>query len=157
MIRYRNDLLCIGLIALAVVIWFHPFFVLGEVLVPPKATSAYPWYGTDAYTEPHPQGSFDTVRENYISWALQDRYLDEGIAPTWNPYILNGNPMLANQFAIPYSPFKLLNVIFSAPVAWSWAIILKSFINGLFTYLTLRALKRGHVAATISALAWMLS
>jgi hypothetical protein len=157
MTSYRNDLLCIGLIALAVVIWFHPFFVLGEVLVPPNATSAYPWYGTDAYVEPHPQGSMDAVRENYISWALTHRYLDEGHAPNWNPYILAGNPMLANQFATPYSPFKLLNLIFSAPAAWSWAIVIKSFVNGLFTYLTLRALKRSPIAATIGALAWMLS
>ena len=112
-----------------------------------------------AYTPPDPEASMDAVRENYITWALHDRYIEEGYAPnwTWNPYILNGNPLLANQFAIPYSPFKLLNFLFSAPVAWSWAMVLKSFINGLFTYLLLRALGRGTVASTLGALAWMLS
>ncbi|MBZ0310337.1 MAG: hypothetical protein K8I82_30025, partial [Anaerolineae bacterium] len=53
--------------------------------------------------------------------------------------------------------YKLLNVIFSAPVAWSWAQILKTFFNGLFMYLSLRALNRGEAASLVGALAWMCS
>ena len=44
----RHDFLYIGVIALVVVIWFHPFFVGGKVLVPPNANSGYPWYGTES-------------------------------------------------------------------------------------------------------------
>lgn len=153
----RADLPYLLVIVLAVVVWFFPFFGRGEMLIPVNATSAYPWYGTSAYSEPHPQGSMDTVRENYISWALQDRYLDEGFAPHWNPTIFNGNPMLANQFAIPYSPYKLLNIPFDAPLGWSWAVVLKSLINGLFTYAVARTLARSRAASTVAALAWMLS
>src|SRR5688572_22943629 len=134
----RADAPYIAVLALAVVLWFFPFFAQGKMLVPPNAMSAYPWYGTEAYTPPHQQGSMDAARENYITWALHDRYLEDGDAPRWNPYIFNGNPLLANQFAIPYSPFKLLNLLFSAPVAWSWAMILKSFFNGFFTYCVAR-------------------
>lgn len=153
----RRDFLYIGILVLAVLVWFHRFFFFGEMLIPPNANSLYPWYGMAAYTEPHPQGSMDAVRESYIAWALDHKYLREGNAPYWNPYILSGTPLLANQFAIPFSPFKLLNVVFSAPRAWSWAIAIKTFLAGLFTYLSLRALGRGYAASTIGGLVWMLS
>jgi len=153
----RRDLPYLGVILLAVVAWFYPFFLQGKVLVPPNANSGYPWYNTPFYVEAHPQGSMDAVRENYITWALHDRYIQNGYKPDWNPYILAGNPLLANQFSIPYSPFKLLNYVFSAAVAWSWAIVLKALLAGVFGYLGLRALGRGRAAACIAALAWMLS
>lgn len=147
----------VGVIALAVFILFHRFFLFGDILLPPNATSGYPWYPTEAYTEPHPQGSMDAARENYITWAHHNTYLEEGYAPDWNPYIFAGNPLLANNFSIPYSPFKLLNAVFSAPVAWSWAQVLKLAISGFFTYCSVLALGRSQAASTIAALAWMLS
>jgi hypothetical protein len=147
----------LSLITLAVVLWFYPFFLRGHILIPPNILSAYPWYNSDQALPPHPQGSMDAVRENYITWAIHDHYLEQGYAPHWQPYFLSGNPLLANQFAIPYSPYKLLNLFLSAPAAWSWAIILKCWLNGLFTYASLRLLGRGYTASTIGALAWMLS
>lgn len=153
----KRDLPYVAIIACAVVALFYPFFLQGKILLPPNATSAYPWYGAGMTTEPHPQGSMDAVRENYITWAHHKTYLENGYAPYWNPSILAGNSLVANNFAIPFSPYKLLNLIFSAPVAWSWAQILKTFFNGLFTYLALRALKRSEIASTVGALGWMLS
>ncbi len=153
----RYDAAYLALIVLAVVIWFHPFFLQGEYLIPPNANSIYPWYGTDAYTAPHPQGSMDAVRESYPIWALTHEYQRAGIPPTWNPHILSGNAMLANQFAIPYSPLKLLNFFLSAPAAWSWAIVLKSLLSGMGLYLAVRALGLSPPAATVGALAWMLN
>ncbi len=153
----KHDFLFIAILVFAVVALFYPFFLQGKILLPPNATSAYPWYGTDAQTRPHPQGSMDAVRENYITWAHHKTYLENGYAPYWNPFIFAGNSLVANNFAIPFSPYKLLNFIFSAPVAWSWSQILKTFFNGLFTYLSLRALQRSRIAATVGALGWMLS
>lgn len=153
----KHDWVFISVIVFAVVALFYPFFLQGKILLPPNATSAYPWYGTDTQTRPHPQGSMDAVRENYITWAHHKTYLENGYAPYWNPFIFAGNSLVANNFAIPFSPYKLLNFIFSAPVAWSWAQILKTFFNGLFTYLSLRALQRSRIAATVGTLGWMLS
>lgn len=153
----RFDGLAIGVLVMAVVLWFHPFFINGEMLLPPNANSSYPWVATDAAYPAHPQGSWDTTRENYITWALHKQYLEAGEAPFWQPYFVGGNPLLANQFSIPYSPFKALNLIFSAPVAWSWAVVLKSLMAGVFAYASLRALSRGYTASLVGALAWMLS
>ncbi len=153
----RQDAVYLAIIALAVVIWFHPFLLRGDYLLPPNANSLYPWYGSEAAIAPHPQGSMDAVRESYPIWALGHRYQREGVPPTWNPTILSGNAMLANQFAIPYSPFKLLNFIVSAPAAWSWAIVLKSLLSGAGLYLALRALALSPPAATLGGLAWMLN
>jgi|GEM_PF-4000027 len=154
---YTSNLIAIAILALAVVLWFHPFFISGEMLIPPNANSTYPWVATDAALDAHPQGSWDTTRENYITWALHKDYITNGHAPYWQPYFLSGNPLLANQFAIPYSPFKLLNYVMDAPLAWSWAQILKSFMAGLFCFGTIRLLGRSAVASLIGALAWMLS
>ncbi len=157
MILRNHDYLAIAVLMLAVVALFYPFFLQGKILLPPNATSAYPWYGTDRTTEPHPQGSMDAVRENYITWAHHKNALKNGYAPFWNPTIFAGNSLVANNFATPFSVYKLLNFIFSAPVAWSWAQILKTFFNGFFMYLSLRALNRGETASLIGALAWMCS
>ncbi len=153
----RREVLSIAVLVLAVAALFYPFFLQGKILLPPNATSAYPWYGTNLTIAPHPQGSMDAVRENYITWAHHKTYLQRGDAPYWNPYLFAGNSLVANNFATPFSVYKLLNVLFSAPAAWSWAQILKTFFNGLFTYLALRALRRSETAATMGALAWMCS
>jgi hypothetical protein len=150
----RWALLALGLVIL---LWFHRFSLEGQILIPPNANSLYPWAATTQALAPHPQGSMDAVRENYITWALHKAYLEAGQAPYWQPYFLSGNPLLANQFSTPYSPYKLLNLLFSAPVAWSLAMMLKAWLNGAFTYGVARLLGRSPAAAMLAALAWMLS
>jgi len=94
----------------------------------------------------------------YYPWRLfAARTLHGGHLPLWNPHQFCGAPFLANgQSSVLYPP-NLLFWLMPVWRAFAWVAFLHLLLAGGGMYALLRALERSRAAATLGALAFMLS
>lgn len=77
--------------------------------------------------------------------------------PLWNPYLFGGMPYVAAMHGDIFYPTFLLRMVLPTDVAMTWGFIIHLILAGLFTFVFLRALGLGFLAALIGGLAYMLS
>jgi membrane protein YfhO len=89
-------------------------------------------------------------------WLMFNRdELRHGRLPLWNPYNGAGVPHLANFQSAVFSPFSLPFYVLSFRLALLVSTFLQTFLLGFFTFLFLKALRCGQVAALVGATAFM--
>ncbi|HSA55977.1 MAG TPA: hypothetical protein VLE53_09740 [Gemmatimonadaceae bacterium] len=82
---------------------------------------------------------------------------DGGGFPLWNPYLFGGLPYVAAMHGDSFYPTFLLRMVLPTDVAMTWGFIIHVVLAGLFTFVFLRALGLGFLAALTGGLAYMLS
>ncbi|MBL8860380.1 MAG: YfhO family protein [Planctomycetes bacterium] len=88
-------------------------------------------------------------------WALFNRAeLSEGRFPLWNPLNGTGTPHFANYQSAVLSPFNVPFYVLDFKAALLVSAALKLLVLGLFTYLFLREIGLGWLAATFGAVAF---
>lgn len=128
----------VTLIILIVVSFFWKFFFKGLIPIPADLLGiSYPWRDYLSINVQNPITS-DVVSFSYPMRILAVDLLKSGHLPLWNPYILLGNPLLANFQSAPFSPTNFLYFLFEKNNAWSLQIISQHFLAILFTYFLLR-------------------
>jgi O-antigen/teichoic acid export membrane protein len=119
-----------------------------------------PWASykeTQGIGEPQNHLLSDLILENYV-WK---KFIRESIAarqiPLWNPYILSGQPFLANGQHSALYPFSVLFYILPLPKAYGWFTVSQLWLAGLFMYIFLRTLRANRLAALIAGITYSLS
>ncbi len=77
--------------------------------------------------------------------------------PLWNPYILNGSPLLANIQSAVFYPFNILYFIFDYATAFNIYIISQLLLAFIFMYLFLRSLTLDKYSSYFGAMAFSCS
>lgn len=79
------------------------------------------------------------------------------ILPLWNPYILNGTPLLANIQAAVLYPVNIFYFFLSFKQAYNAYILSQLFLGFVFMYLFLRSIKISAMYAYMGAFAFAFS
>lgn len=88
-------------------------------------------------------------------WVLFNREeLSAGRFPLWNPYNAAGAPHFANYQSAVLSPFSVPFYVMDFKPALLVSAALKLLVLGLFTYLFLREIGCGWIAATVGGIAF---
>ncbi|MBK6942732.1 MAG: hypothetical protein IPH13_21375 [Planctomycetes bacterium] len=77
--------------------------------------------------------------------------------PLWNPYVLCGQPLLANLAFAPFYPPNLLALAIDPLRALAWITVLHYWLAGVFVYFWLRRFGLGLGAGLVGALACALT
>ncbi len=148
---------------------FVVFVILAAILLWPLATGKVllpasmlgrmlPWNasGDFAVRNVHWDAlTWDGIAYFYPARALLSRGLGE--LPLWNPYQMCGVPFLASpQSAVLYPP-NWLFALLPVDITFGLLAFLHLFAAGSFTYLFLRKIGLGAIAATFGGVAFMLS
>lgn len=88
---------------------------------------------------------------------LMVRELRAGRAPTWNPYVLCGQPLLANLAFAPFYPPNLLALVVDPLRALAWVTVLHFWLAGVFVLFALRRCGLGVGASLLGGLACALT
>ncbi|MBN1427626.1 MAG: YfhO family protein [Anaerolineae bacterium] len=140
----RSDWSALGLITLAVLIFYAPVWLLGK------------WM---------PSGGGDLVSFIWPTYTFSGRMLQSGQLPLWNPHLYSGAPFWAdNQSGVLYPANWLLFALPSLPYqAMEAMVIAHIWFTGIAMYVCLRlkdpARERSinAPAAALGAIAWMFS
>jgi hypothetical protein len=140
--RYRADLLALGLITLAALIFFAPVWAGGGWL---------------------PSGGGDLVSFLWPTYTFAARMIPDQL-PLWNPHQYGGAPFWAdNQSGVLYPPNLLLFLLTDAPsyAALEALVMAHVWLAGALMYACLRLIRPGQpvspAPAALGAVAWMLS
>lgn len=91
-------------------------------------------------------------------WAIfNDRSVQQGEVPLWNPYNGLGAPYMANFISAVFSPYNVPFYLFDFRIATILASFLKLFACGFFTFLFLRSFSVTYWPALIGATIFMFS
>lgn len=129
---WTADLLIIGALGLATLLFFWKVVFLGEV-----------FYFRDTF-------KFFYPLKKYLVTTLS-----QGRLPLWNPYMYNGVPFLADNTTAVFYPFHILYLFLPFDMAFQYFILLHYFLGGVFVYLLMRGWKLSRYASTFAALAFM--
>lgn len=87
-----------------------------------------------------------------IPWQQAVRHaLSQGEWPLWNPFILNGDILAAAAQPAVYDPLQLLGLLLSLPDALTFGASMTFFLAAFFTFVFVRSLGLGEVAALVAA------
>ena len=81
--------------------------------------------------------------------------LRSGELPLWNPYVMCGEPLLANIQPNILYPLSIIYFVLPVDFAFNMMIVLHFFLSGLFTFLLMKELKASDEAAAISAVSFV--
>ncbi len=138
-LRWRDDVLVIGALMLAVLAFFWPLFFTST------------WI---------PKGGGDLASFIYPIYAFAARWLRRGVVPLWNPHLYLGMPFAADNQSGLFYPINLLFFLLTPQLTYQAVelmAVLHVFMAGLFTCILLRDMGIGRMAATAGAIAFMLS
>jgi O-antigen/teichoic acid export membrane protein len=157
----RRDLLA-GLILLILpLLLFWPVTVGSKTLLPVDNLFAYePWASyRDQYQIglPHNQLLSDLVLENYVWKKFIRESLAAGQIPLWNPYILAGQPFLANGQHSALYPFSVIFYLLPLSKAYGWFTVSQLWLAGLAMYCFVRVLGGSRLGALVGAMTYSLS
>jgi hypothetical protein len=98
------------------------------------------------------------VVSSMIPWqaAVRDA-VRHGNAPTWNRFVLAGEPLLAIQQAAILHPGTWLGLLLPLPQAWTFQMSLRLFLALLSAFLFLRDLGCRELPALVGAIGWSFS
>jgi hypothetical protein len=157
--RRHEHLSAAALIAVLVLVLLWPALVGGELLAP--LSTLYNWFPWYAYRPPD-VSAFDNstlsdVPLAFYPWtAFARRAFQDGIFPTWNPYVLSGTPFFANAQAGLLSPFNAPLWILPLRLAFAVTAAMKLWLAGFGTYLLIRELRLSFWAAMVAGVSFSL-
>ncbi|MBI4099615.1 YfhO family protein, partial [Candidatus Microgenomates bacterium] len=117
----------------------------------PWSTQKFP--GWDQGIPNKPIGA-DMIRLLYPFRTFSNAAITAGRFPLWNPYILAGNPHLANFQSAVFYPLNLLFLFLPTLSAWSVLVVIQPFLATAFCYLFLRCFPIKKLAACFGAFAF---
>ena len=98
----------------------------------------------------------DPMMYIYPTRELSAAMLRRGVVPLWNPYILCGTPLLADDVSLPFDPFGVLALVLPFPIAWGTIILVQLVVTGWSMYALLRYYGCSRPAAVLSGATLML-
>ncbi|MFQ5613133.1 MAG: hypothetical protein ACE5H9_13470 [Anaerolineae bacterium] len=138
----RTDLTLLGILALAALSLFWPALLNPQALLHPTYSEH-----TDLLVIHWPK-----------AYLMQQTWQTEGFLPRWNPLILSGMPLAANQLAMQFYPPAWLLLVASLNPTFNALFIFHLLLAGAGTYLLVRlALGRSPGAALLGGLTFMLT
>lgn len=99
----------------------------------------------------------DSISFTYPLRILGVDLIKSGQWPLWNPYLLQGTPLLADFQSAPFSPTNILYFLSNNVVAWSWQVILQHVAGFVFCYILLRHWKASKLGSLIGAFSFAFS
>lgn len=160
--RRRGDVLALGLLGLAIVIYYWPVFFAGKLvsaadlvhyLYPPWSMAPPPGY------EPHNTALTDAVVSLAPAFSWVRGTLWNGQLPLWNPYTEFGNPFIGlSQYGL-FSPLQLPLLappgLFGIETATTLVGMVKIAVAGTGAYFLARRLQLSRPAALFGGFAFM--
>lgn len=148
-----------SIIFLAIIsLLFWPFFLRGEIIAPTDLLFIRkPW----SLVKPENYSVKNDLRSDIVDNSLPgykffQEEIKKGNLPLWIPRKSQGAPFFfKSDFLNPLSGSLLL--IFPLPYAFSFIVISKLFLMGIFTFLFLKRLKLSFWPAIIGSVIYMLS
>ena len=116
-----------------------------------------PWRAENATVVPHNALVTDLLLENYVWKQFILQCLRERQLPLWNPYILSGQPFLANGQHSALYPFSLIFFIFPLTRAYGLFTVSQLLIAGLALYYYARTIRLSRLAAAAGGLLFAFS
>jgi hypothetical protein len=158
----RQDIFAALLLLLLPLLLFWPVTVGPSTLLPADNLFAHePWLSSadelGVALPPHNQLLSDLVLENYVWKKFIRQSIADGQPPLWNPYILTGQPFLANGQHSALYPFSLLFYILPLSKAYGWFTVLQLWLAGLNMYIFVRVLRASRLGALAAAITYALS
>ena len=154
----RADALAMGFLALLACALMAPFLWRGRT--PLNAdfllTKFEPWWRHYEALEEHNDELDDPALYTYPIRGLSAEMLRRGIVPLWNPYIMCGIPLLADDVSLPFDPFGLLAVLVPFPVAWGTIILAQLLVASWSMYALMRHYACSRPASALSGATLML-
>lgn len=159
--RYSGLVQVTLLLSLGIAILFWQVLLLGYVQVPgdiPLSMDPVMREAMPQLSRPQNPILADHISPFYVWHTLAARSMQtEGKIPLWNPYMLAGQPLVANAQPALFYPPNLLFFWFDPGLVASIRSMFNLFIAGLFTYLLARELNISKLGATLSAIAFSFS
>jgi O-antigen/teichoic acid export membrane protein len=157
----RRDFIAALILLILPLLLFWPVTVGPYTLLPVDNLFAFePWLSyRDELGVGLPQNQLlsDLILENY-AWK---KFIRESIAagqiPLWNPYILSGQPFLANGQHSALYPFSLIFYMMPLSKAYGWFTVSQLWLAGLGMYIFARAVRATRLGALIAGLTYSLS
>ncbi|NJN95089.1 MAG: YfhO family protein [Anaerolineales bacterium] len=157
----RQDVLAALILFLLPLLLFWPVTLGPKTLLPVDNLFAYePWASSkEALGVGLPQNQLlsDLILENYVWKKFIRDSLAAGQLPLWNPYILSGQPFLANGQHSALYPFSLIFYILPLDKAYGWFTVSQLWLAGLAMYVFLRVLRVTRLGALIGGITYSLS
>lgn len=155
-----KTLLAFICLCLALVVLFWPVFFQGKVIVPGDIPASNPFLFTGDTPPPPPQNTLlsDEIEQFYVWHSIAAQSLRAGgHIPLWNPYILTGQPLVANaQSSLFYPPNLLLRLLSPGKVA-TIRVLFNLLFAGMFTFFFCRELKISDKGAFLSSITFAFS
>jgi len=152
-----KDWLAIALLAGLALLFFWRIVFLGQVLLPADMIyTAEPW---KSEAEPKLEGIpwnpviTDAIWQ-FLPTADYAQEARQNGALFWDPYPMAGMPALARGDMFSNPVFALLSTFLTVAQAISWMAVFHVFIASLFTFLLLREMGTGRLAAMIGGVAF---
>ncbi|MCK6629598.1 MAG: flippase [Anaerolineae bacterium] len=157
----RQDVLAALILLLLPLLLFWPVTLGPKTLLPVDNLFAYePWASSKEVLGvglPQNQLLSDLILENYVWKKFIRESLAAGQLPLWNPYILSGQPFLANGQHSALYPFSLIFYILPLEKAYGWFTVSQLWLAGLAMYVFLRVLRVTRLGALIGGITYSLS
>ncbi|HEX6977571.1 MAG TPA: DUF6044 family protein [Patescibacteria group bacterium] len=99
----------------------------------------------------------DSISFTYPLRILGVDLLKSNQWPLWNPYLLQGTPLLADFQSAPFSPTNILYLLFNNVTAWSWQVVLQHIVGFVFCYILLRHWKASKLGSLIGSFSFAFS
>jgi hypothetical protein len=146
-----RDLLAALILLILPLLLFWSVTIGPNTLLPVDNLFAYePWasYKADLGVGlPQNQLLSDLILENYVWKKFIRVALAAGEIPLWNPYILAGQPFLANGQHSALYPFSIIFYLLPLSKAYGWFTVSQLWLAGLFMYVFVRTLRAGRLGA----------
>ncbi len=157
----RHDLLIALILFSLPLLLFWPVTFGPKTLLPVDNLFAFePWLSyRDMLGIGLPQNQLlsDLILENYVWKKFIRESISAGEIPLWNPYILSGQPFLANGQHSALYPFSIIFYILPLSKAYGWFTVSQLWLAGLFMYIFLRTLRANRVGALVGGITYSLS
>ena len=154
----RADALALGVLLALACALMAPFLFQGRI--PLNADFPLhrfePWWRDFAGLRPQNAELDDPMMYIYPTRELSAAMLRRGVVPLWNPYILCGVPLLADDVSLPFDPFGLLTLALPFPTAWGTMILLQLVVTGWSMYALMRYYGCSRPAGVLSGATLML-
>ena len=154
----RSDALALGVLLALACALMSPFLFQGKIpLNADFPLSRFePWWRDFAGLRAQNAELDDPMMYIYPTRELSAAMLRRGIVPLWNPYILCGVPLLADDVSLPFDPFGLVTLALPFPTAWGTMILMQLVVTGWAMYALMRYYGASRPAGVLSGATLML-
>ncbi len=144
-----------------IIFLFPEVFLKNHVLVPWDNFYQDPVFKESAppgFAQSNNSWSSDHNQQLFVWHTIASKYEQTvGRVPLWNPYLLAGQPLVANGQPGLYYPPNLLLFLFSAGYVATLRALMNILIGGMFTFLFARELRIGIYGAWLASISFAFS